>query len=156
MNTSPVDNTDRLKAATLVAQWLEGSITNWDFEDEWPELSDDLAVVDIGIALWPLYNDNAEEFLGVSRLSGDELALLKRCYEFLRSSESYIAVAYEEAVPWKADLFSRVLGVRNRPWETMRMKIDSERQHWWPFESAEQFRRIVGGNNGEGAKVSGI
>jgi len=87
-------NADREKAAALIARWLEGGITNWDFEDEWPELSDDRAVVDIGRALWRLYSDFPQRPLGGSNLSPDELAVLKRCLEFLRSGERYDPVPY--------------------------------------------------------------
>ena len=136
-------NADREKAAALIARWLEGGITNWDFEDEWPELSDDRAVVDIGRALWRLYSDFPQRPLGDSNLSPDELAVLKRCLEFLRSAERYDPVPYEEAVPWKPNFLTSLFGVKERPWETMRLKIDPERQKWWPFADEAQWRNAT-------------
>jgi hypothetical protein len=134
---------DRERAAVLIARWFEGGITNWDFEDEWPERSDDRAVVDIGRSLWRLYSDFPQRPLELSNLSPDELAVLKRCLEFLRSSEYYQPVPYEEAVPWKPNFLTRLFGVKERPWETMRLKIDPERQKWWPFADQAQWRKVM-------------
>ena len=55
--SASVDLADRQKAARLLAQWLENSIDNWDFDDEWPYDSRDLAVADIGRELWCYYSD---------------------------------------------------------------------------------------------------
>jgi hypothetical protein len=134
---------DRDKAAMLIARWLEGNVTNWEFEDEWPELSDDRAVVDIGRALWRLYSDSPQSPLKPSNLSSDELSVLRRCLMFLQSSARYEPVPYEEAVPWKPGLFTKLLGVKARPWETMRLKIDPERQQWWPFADETQWRKAA-------------
>lgn len=138
-NSTPTS--DREKAAALIAAWLEGQITNWDFEDEWPEKSVDPAVVDIGRELWHFYSDFPQRRLGVSKLSPDELAVLRRCVEFLRSSERYEPVPYEEAIPWKRTFLTKLFGVKERPWETMRLKIDPERRKWWPFADEAQWRK---------------
>jgi hypothetical protein len=134
---------DREKAAALIARWLEGNVTNWDFEDEWPEQSDDRAVVDIGRALWRLYSDFPQRPLNASNLSANELAVLRKCLAFMQSGESYEPVPYEEAVPWKPNLLTRLFGVKERPWETMRLKIDAERQKWWPFADEAQWRDVA-------------
>ena len=138
----PTLNADRHKAATLIARWLQGSITNWQLEDEWPEQSTDRGVVDIGRAMWTLYPDFPERPLKPSNLDPEHLALLQRCLSFLRSDASYEAVPYEEATQWKPNLLTRLLGVKERPWETMRLKIEPERQKWWPFANEAQWRAV--------------
>jgi hypothetical protein len=135
-------NADREKAAALIARWLEGGITNWIFEDEWPELSDDRAVVDIGRALWSLYSDYPQRPLGLSNLSLDEVSLLERCLAFLRSCERYEPVPYAEALAWKPTFLTRLFRVNERPWETMQLNIHPERQKWWPFADEAQWRKV--------------
>lgn len=133
---------DREKAAALIARWLEGNVATWDFEDEWPELSEDRAVVDIGRSLWRLYSDFPQRPLTILNLSADELAMLQRCLAFLQSGENYEPVPYEEAAPWKPNLLTRLFG-KARPWETMRLKIDPERQKWWPFAGEAQWYKTA-------------
>ncbi len=70
---TPLTDGDREKAAILVSRWLEGNISSQEFEDEWPEDSGDLAVIDIGRELWCHYNDNPSEHLDVSNLSPEEV-----------------------------------------------------------------------------------
>lgn len=135
--------TDREKAASLIARWLAGDVTNWVFEDEWPEDSEDPAVVDIGRKLWLLYSDYPNRLLQVSNLSTEEIALLNRCLSFVQSDEVYDTSPYEEAIPWKQNLLAKILGTNERPWETMRLKIDPARQDWWPFRDEAQWRRVI-------------
>ena len=138
-----VDAKNRERAAVLIERWLKSSVTNWDFEDEWPDSSEDRAVVDIGRELWRLYSDSPERLLNVSDLSAEELALLRRCLAFLHSKEPYEPVPYEEAAPRKANVFTELLAVKKKPWEAMRLKIDSERQKWWPFANEVQWHKIT-------------
>ena len=134
---------DRAKAAQLIAQWLEARISNWDFDDAWPYESEDRAVVDIGRALWCFYSDSPEKRLEISNLDSEQLLVLKRCLAFLTSNENYEPVAYEERVPWKRGVLTSLLGIRERPWETLRLKVDPERQRWWPFADEAQCRRAM-------------
>ncbi len=71
----------------------------------------------------------------------EEVLLLKRCLAFLRSGDHYEPVPYEEALPWKPNLLTRLLGVKERPWETTRIKVSLERQRWWPFADELRYRR---------------
>jgi hypothetical protein len=68
---------------------------------------------------------------------------LKRYLAFLRSGEPYEPVPYEEVFPWKPHLFTRLFGVKERPWETMGLKIDPVREKWWPFADETQYRRVT-------------
>ncbi len=135
--------TDREKAAKLVAQWCDGEITNWDLDDAWPYESQDRAVVDIGRELWCHYSDYPKARLKLSALSAAETQLLKRCLEFLKSTEEYEPVPYEEVVPWKPSVLTRLFGVKERPWETMRLKVNTERQQWWPFADEAQWQKTM-------------
>jgi hypothetical protein len=135
---------DRKKAAELVKQWFDGSVTNYKIDDEWPYESKDRAVADIGKELWGHYSDSPEHELKPSYLSREEILLLKRCLAFLQSSERYTSVAYEEAVPWKPNLVTKLFGVKERPWETLRLNVPVERRDWWPFADQGQCEKVMG------------
>jgi hypothetical protein len=130
---------DRERGANLITRWLGGSITTFEFDDNWPYESQDAGVVDIGRELWSHYIDNKEHLLNPADLSPDEVTLLKRCLGFLRSNADYVPVPYEEAMPWKPSLLTKVFGPRERPWETLRLVVNPEREKWWPFKDSIQY-----------------
>jgi hypothetical protein len=139
----PVVQSSRETAAGLVAQWLEGKTTNWNFEDQWPENPEDPALVEIGAVLWSFYSDYPERPLQTSNLSTERLQALERCLAFLRSDEPYEPLPRKEATPSKPNLLARVFGKRKPRWETLRFRIDPERQRWWPFRDEIQCRAVM-------------
>ena len=131
---------DREKGANLIARWLDGEVTNYEFDDEWPYESIDLGVADIGKELWNHYSDERKQRLIVGDLSAEQVALLNRCLLFLKSSEVYESTPREPSGPWKSSLLQRVFGVTERPWEQTHLVVGPERIEWWPFASREQWR----------------
>ena len=145
---SAVEKKDRDKAAELIASWLSSNITNYELDDQWDYDSKDCAVADIGKELWRHYSDSPEYRLKVSYLSTEEQLLLKRCLSFLQSEEKYLPVAYEVEFSWKPNFISRLFGVKEPPWEAMRLNIPLERQKWWPFADQAQCEKIMGKSAG--------
>jgi len=134
---------DREKGANLISRWLDGKVTNHEFDDEWPYDSLDLGVADIGKELWLHYSDVRKKRLSVEVLSADEIALLKRCLLFLRCSEVYESTPREPSGPWNPGLLQRILGVTERPWEQTHLVVGPERKAWWPFAGEEQWRKAT-------------
>lgn len=143
-SNSKVVLNDRLRAAELVERWLDSRITNHEIDDEWPYDSADQAVADIGKELWCHYSDSPRHGLKASYLSRQEILLLKRCFAFLRSGEPYTLVPYKEAVAWKPNLITKLFGVKERPWESLRLSVPTERRVWWPFADQAQCEQVMG------------
>ena len=136
---------DRKRAALLVTQWLEGKITNHQIDDQWPWESGDPAVVDIGSALWTLFDDFPEIRLDVSGMGAEDVDLLRRCLRFLESGEHYEPVARERH---KArSIVAKMLGIGRKCPETMPLKIPESRRMWWPFLDQSQSQKSEGNNS---------
>ena len=133
---------DRSAGVQLIARWMAGRITNFEFDDEWPYKSNDRAVSDVGMELWLHYTDAQEVQLNAMELTVAERQLLSRCLAFLKSTEEYVPVSYDQAKRWKHGMLSWLLGIREPPWETRRLRISSERRDWWPFADRRQFEQV--------------
>lgn len=83
-----IDRKARQNASELLGRWRTGTVTNWEFEDQWPA-SQDRGVRAIGSRLSCFYSDSPKSVLSVSALHDDELELLNRCAIFLQSDEEY-------------------------------------------------------------------
>jgi hypothetical protein len=88
MNGSIIRREDRNRAAELIRGWLDGTVTNFDFEDRWPE-SSDRGVVEIGQQLWSYFDDFPEQRLTVENLDPEIKDLLIRCLDFLQTELPY-------------------------------------------------------------------
>lgn len=81
-----VDRHARDVAAEALRLFLEGSISNRDYERRFPRSKDDLALWAIYSNAWFCYSDTSEHTLtGKHALNDDQRAILKRCLLFLRS-----------------------------------------------------------------------
>jgi hypothetical protein len=138
MNTQ---SSDRTRASALVAAWLSSSVTNQDFDDDWPWNTPDPAVLDIGTELWSLYDDFPKSLLDPDKLQPDQKELLVRCGLFLGSAEQYKPV--ERINTQSRGLFSKLLGMSQADPPSLQLTVPDERKAWWPFADEEQFRRVV-------------
>jgi hypothetical protein len=134
---------DRKKAAHLVAQWLDGRITNYEIDDQWPWESEDFAVVDIGSELWTLFDDFPETRLNVSAMRPEDVGLLRRCLRFLESGEHYEPVPREQRQETKG-IVAKLLGFGQKCPEAMPLKIPESRRNWWPFGDESQWQKFSG------------
>lgn len=134
---------DRNLAAQMIARWLEGRISNQEFDDQWPWKSEDSGVVDIGSELWTLFDDFPETVLNTSTLRSEDVDLLRRCLSFLESEEHYEPVGREQHREGTG-LISKLFGFRQKYPESMSLKIPESRRKWWPFLDESQCRKCSG------------
>lgn len=135
-----VDREARDKAAKAVRGFmLECSITNWEYEDRYPESKADRAVLCIFQQLWFWYDDMHEhKMLGEYRLSPEHLEVIDRCLLFLQSDLEYIWP------PVKVDWLGLVCYIIKyvisfgtfRPREK---ELSYNEEHFWPFFDREQY-----------------
>ncbi len=86
-----IDRHDRDRAAHLVQQLRDGSVSNFDFEGKWPQGGSDRALNAISSMLWHYYDDLHEHTLTEAHaLSGGARDLLDRCALFLLSDLEYL------------------------------------------------------------------
>jgi hypothetical protein len=79
-----VDRKARHIAALVVRQFIDGSITNDEYERKFPMSKEDPALRAIYHWLWPYYSDLCEHTLtGKHTLSNEQRALFDRCFLFL-------------------------------------------------------------------------
>jgi len=83
-----IDCNARNKAVSLLARILEGEITNYEFEDEWPYGKDPVLYA-INTQLMFEYEERPEKLISGGYFSQDILEMIKRCILFLRSGLEY-------------------------------------------------------------------
>jgi hypothetical protein len=138
MTYAPVDQPARNKAAILARRWFEGTITNYELDDQWPWTSYDRGVVDIGTETWRYYDDFPEQTLTPQSLSKEELEVLQRCLRFLESREPYLDPETDaSAASARRGMLSRLSEQRR----TMTVVVSDERRRWWPFADEAQYSR---------------
>lgn len=84
-----IDRHARYRAAELLDSFVEGSITNDQFEEGWPLSADDGALSQISCHLWSQYDDLSEHRLNPNTLDARQIDLFRRTSRFLRSSLEY-------------------------------------------------------------------
>lgn len=86
-----IDRRDRDRAAHLVQQLRDGSVSNFAFEGNWPLGGSDRALNAISSMLWHYYDDLHEHTLTEAHaLSGEARDLFDRCALFLLSDLEYL------------------------------------------------------------------
>lgn len=84
-----LDKENRLKAARLIQEFRQGSITNYEFADAFPR-SNDKAIQAISSMLWFSYDDVREHRLtGKRSLTAEGEMLVDRCILFLNTNLEY-------------------------------------------------------------------
>lgn len=85
-----IDRHDRESAASLVEQLRDGTLSNFDFEAQWPQCRSDRALKAISSMLWRYYDDLFEHRLTEAyALSGEAREIFDRCVLFLLSDLEY-------------------------------------------------------------------
>jgi hypothetical protein len=85
-----VNHGARQAAAQLVRLFKDAAITNEQFENDWPYVKEDRALLAIRSWLWRFYDDFKTHTLsGDLALSAEGRALFDRCELFLRSNLEY-------------------------------------------------------------------
>lgn len=123
-------------AAETVQRFMDGSISNRDYERRYPRAKGDSAVSAIYTNIWFCYSDIKEHFLtGKHALNDEQRALLHRCILFLRSDFEF---------RWPPPKFRlrygilRLLGLKRvvEQWEAEDMSIGDVGA--WPFLTRDE------------------
>jgi hypothetical protein len=118
-------------AAETIRRFMDGSISNREYEQRYPKAKDDPALWAIYINIWFCYSDMKEHTLtGKHALSDKQRALLRRCVLFLKSDSEF---------QWPPPKFSlrygvlRLFGLKRivERWEAEDMSIGDVDA--WPF-----------------------
>lgn len=86
-----INRQDRNSAASLVEQLRDGTLSNLDFEEQWPQRESDRALAAISSMLWHYYDDLFEHRLTEAyALTGEAREIFDRCALFLLSDLEYL------------------------------------------------------------------
>jgi hypothetical protein len=132
-----VDARHRAKAAELIQEFIEGRITNDEFDEQYPHRSSDAALQNIWRYLWLFWDDRETHTLqGEHGLSTAQQALCERCVSFLQTDLEYAGPPVHIGL-------SAGLGRAWRKISRGRQLPDSDSvsSPWWPFANEEQYRR---------------
>lgn len=131
-----IDRQARERCIELLQSLDAGSITNWQFEDQWPDESYDLAVTEIGHNLWLLYDDFPEKKLSSSEIGLTNLDVC-RIVSFLLTDLEYQWPATEpKRWTWKS-LFT----FKKHDSESSKFEDFGSLSHW-PFANQEELEVI--------------
>lgn len=138
-----VDRESRDKAVNALREFMvEFSITNWEYEDRYPESKTDPALDSIFQNIWLLYDDMHEhKMLGDYHLSPEHQEVIGRCLLFLQSDLEYLWP------PVKWDLLGTFLNIIKyvisfgtfRPREK---ELSYTEENFWPFFDHEQYAHM--------------
>jgi hypothetical protein len=142
-----VDRIKRSKAAVVLQRFIDGEISQFDFEEQFPSSRSDCAMEAISNMVWFFYDDLREHRLeGEHALTPDTRAMFERCILFLRSELEYagptrfitpeIPTLPEE--PSIAQRFSCWISGR----ETPQPKPLTFTPSAWPFGSEEELHSL--------------
>lgn len=123
-----IQREDRDRGAEILRRWLAGSITNFEFDDQWPYRSHDRAVAEIGRELWKYFDDFPEKQLSTDDLNAATKDLIVRCLDFLQTG-----LPYEYNVS-RLPLSERIATFfRPAP-----LNLSPDERQFWPFSSSEE------------------
>ncbi len=119
-----VDREARRQYAQLVRQFISGRMTNRQYEERFDGITaarSDVAIREISLEIWLLYDDNStHRMTGSHRLTGESRRGVARAILFLRSGQDY---GWPQTQPWSclflallaADFWAAVSAVNRWP-----------------------------------------
>jgi hypothetical protein len=134
-----VDQSARLLAARLLSDFLDGRITNDEYDNEFPSDGSDPGLKVIYRRVWFYYSDLESHYLNAQELSDEDVALFKRCIEFLKTELDYEGPPIRMNLPL-GSLLRRLIG-GPEPQSVLGSKATQDAiffTEWWPFASADQ------------------
>jgi len=136
-----VDKDNRLKAAAVIREFMNGALTSFDLEERFPS-SSDKALRAVSIMLWFFYDDLLEHRL--SRLTPKEQAIFKRCILFLQTDIEYTGPMAFITPEVDKPTASATLLQRLWCWITGQPLPEGAPVAWnpasWPFASEDELR----------------
>lgn len=134
-----IDSGARKRAAEIARRFVEGQVTNFKFENNFPS-SKDPAMWAIEDTLWCFYDDFDEHCLtGKWAVPEETKSLMQRWVMFLYSSEEYgwPKISHPGVRPIEYGLFGKLFNRHNKQHDF----LTSGEMEFWPFISKESFAR---------------
>lgn len=136
-----VDRNARDVAADAIQDFMEGSISNREYERRYPRSKDDPALWEIYVQIWFLYSDIKEHTLtGKHALKEETCSFLDRCISFLKSDFDF-QWPHQKSRLWFGLLRAIGLGQLVTSREERGMHIGDVRV--WPFLKAAEYELIA-------------
>ncbi len=138
-----VDISKRKQAAVLIHQFVEGQISNDDYDSDFPDDTGDEGLLAVYDRLWLLYSDLAPSRLHKTSLTNDEQAVIERCVLFLGTNLEYEGPRIRERKTFAG--LKNMLGrlIATEPNSVMGREAQENSvflSGWWPFANEEQYR----------------
>jgi hypothetical protein len=120
-----MNSEDQAKASKIIERWFQGTITNDEFDDEWPWNSSDPAIREIGRELWSYFDDDP-----TNTLTETQIDVLIRSLDFLNTALAY----HYEIYPQPRTLWGKLKG----PFVSQQTRLTTEQEKHWPFSSISE------------------
>jgi hypothetical protein len=130
-----------------LTEFLDGKITNDDYNDAFPSGSADAGLNVVYRRIWVYYSDLHSHYLDRQELSEDDVSLFRRCIDFLNTDLEYRGPPIEVRNPI-ARAFRNLLGREERPVSVLGSASMEESRFftaWWPFSSALEYEQAKRG-----------
>jgi hypothetical protein len=140
-----VDALKRKRAVDLIRRFIDGQISNDEYDNDFPDDTQDQGLLVVYDRLWLLYSDLRTHRLDKDTLSSEERELIERCITFLNTDLEYEGPPLRERKPISGlgDLFRRLSPNKN-PYSLMGEQSQKDSvfvTRWWPFTSVEQYQQ---------------
>jgi hypothetical protein len=133
-----INRTTRDVAADAIREFMDGRITNREYERRYPRSKADPALREIYIQLWFLYSDISEHTMtGKHSLSEESRRAIERCILFLRSDFEY---RWSPSKLRLANAVIRILGLGRIV--NLRETKEAGETEVWPFFSQAEYQEV--------------
>ena len=137
----------RREGARLLTEFFDGKITNDEYNDAFPSGSVDAGLNVVYRRIWVYYSDLHSHYLDRQKLSEDDVALFRRCIDFLNTDLEYNGPPIGIRNPI-ARAFKNLLGHEERPLSVLAsatVEASVFFTAWWPFASALEYEQAKRG-----------
>ncbi len=140
-----IDRHARDIASVAVRDFMEGSISNEEYERRYPRSKDDPALWEIYIQVWFFYSDiKTHKLTGKHELNEERRAFVERCILFLKSNAEF-EWPRQKFRPWYGILRLLGLGRTLKRREEQEMNIGDKEV--WPFLKKAEYEETAGRSN---------
>ncbi len=136
-----IDRRARNIAANAIRDFMEGTISNREYERRYPRSKDDHALWEIYVQMWFLYSDLKEHTLtGEYALKEESRSFLDRCILFLKSDLDF-QWPRQKFRPWYG-LF-RIIGLGRFIDRLERKEMNIGDVDVWPFLKKTEYEEVA-------------
>jgi hypothetical protein len=128
-------------AADVLREFMEGSLSNQEYEKKYPRSKDDPALWEIYVQVWFLYSDvKTHKLTGKRAPNEEQRAFLERCILFLKSSNEF-QWPRQKFRPWYGIL--RLLGFGRTLKRLDEAEMSIGDKDVWPFLKKAQYEQMA-------------